>query len=70
MRFSFLTAIVALAAIISVSASETPSCPQEGGTLSYDTLVKCCDQNTFANISVNIAMIPSRKQADLLVETH
>ncbi|KAG1779937.1 hypothetical protein EV702DRAFT_1083307 [Suillus placidus] len=70
MRFSFLTAIVTLAAIISVSASETPICPEKGGTLSYDTLAKCCDQNTFADINVNIAMIPSREQADLLVETH
>ncbi|KAG2346371.1 hypothetical protein BDR05DRAFT_959225 [Suillus weaverae] len=70
MRFSFLTAIVALAAIISVSASETSLCPEEDGTLSFDTLAKCCDQNTFADISENIVMIPSREQADLLVEAH
>ncbi|KAG2110157.1 hypothetical protein BD769DRAFT_1495712, partial [Suillus cothurnatus] len=46
MRFSFLAVIVALAAsIMSISASDSPIFPEDGVTLSYDTLAKYCDQN-------------------------
>ncbi|KAG2123528.1 hypothetical protein BD769DRAFT_1470490 [Suillus cothurnatus] len=46
MRFSFLAVIVALAAsIMSIKASDSPIFPEDGVTLSYDTLAKYCDQN-------------------------
>ncbi|KAG2034832.1 hypothetical protein BDR03DRAFT_964233 [Suillus americanus] len=42
MRFSFLAVIVALAAsIMFVRALETPYCPEDGGSLSRDTLAEC-----------------------------